>query len=136
MKRLLISAALAVAVLAWWAPGAAAQSTNCRWVGQGVGLLCDDPAAGTQTLSGWEGDSWTTVPANAGRYLPAGAGGLSAYGQTYPASTVAAPSSYYSVNYAGNTATQTLVVYGPGNTSRAVTCTTQYWGNTAYQSCR
>jgi hypothetical protein len=136
MHRFLLAAALAAAAIAWSAPGAAAQSTNCRWVGEGVGLLCDDPATGTQTLSGWEADAWTTAPASAGRYLPATAGGLSAYGQTFPASTVSTPSSYYSVNYAGNTATQTLVVYGPGNQSRAVTCTTQYWGNTANQSCR
>lgn len=136
MQRFLLAAALTAAVFAATAPGTAAQSTNCRWVGEGVGLLCDEPSTGTQTLSGWEADAWTTVPASTGRYLPATAGGLSAYGQTYPPSTVVPPSSYYSVNYAGNTATQTLVVYGPGNRSRAVTCTTQYWGSAAYQSCR
>jgi hypothetical protein len=136
MKRFLVTAALAVAALAWSAPGAAAQGTNCRWVGEGVGLLCDDASTGTQTLSGWQADGWTTVPAGAGRTLASVAGGLSAYGHSYPPSHVAPPSSYYSLNYAGNTATQTFVVYGPGNTSRAITCTAQYWGSTAYQTCR
>ena len=136
MKRLLLAAALTATALLWSAPGAAAQSTSCRWVGEGEGLLCDDPSQGTQTLSNWQGNAWTTVPAGAGLYLPAGAGGLSAYGQTYPASSVSTPSSYYSVNYAGNTATQTLSIAGPGNTSRTVTCTAQYWGNAVYQTCR
>ncbi|HEY7062722.1 MAG TPA: hypothetical protein VII06_14680 [Chloroflexota bacterium] len=136
MKRFLLAAALTTAALVWSAPGAAAQSTSCRWVGEGVGLLCDDPSAGTQTLSNWDGNAWTTVPAGTGLYLPTTAGGLSAYGQTFPASSVGSPSSYYSLNYAGNTATQTFVTYGPGNTSRAVTCQAQYWGNTVYQTCR
>src|SRR5690349_6101832 len=77
MKRFLLAAVLTTAALVWSAPGAAAQSTSCRWVGEGAALLCDDPSVGTPTLSNWDGDGWTTVPAGSGLYLPAGAGGLS-----------------------------------------------------------
>jgi hypothetical protein len=134
--RYLLAATLALTALAWSAAGAAAQSTSCRWVGEGVGLLCDEPSTGVPTLSGWEADGWTTVPAVAGLNLPAVAGGLSAYGRTFPPSHVTPPSSYYSVNYYGNAATQTFVVYGPGNRSHGITCTTQYWGLSAYRTCQ
>jgi hypothetical protein len=136
MKRFLLAAALAAAALAWAAPQPAAASTNCRWIGEGEALLCDDPPSGGQTLSNWEAGAWTSVPAVVGANFPAVAGGLSSYGQSWPPSVVTPPSSYYSQTWNGNSWTQTGVVYGPGNTSRAVTCVTQYVGGSMTRTCR
>jgi hypothetical protein len=136
MKRYLLAAALAIAAVGWAAPDSAQASTNCRWIGEGEGLLCDEGPAGGQTLSNWEAGGWTSVSAAAGTNLPAAAGGLSSYGQSWPPSSVTPQRSYYSQTWNGNSWTQTGVLYGPGNTSRSQTCVTQYWGNSAYRTCR
>ena len=137
MKRYLLAAALAIVAVGWAAPQAAAASTNCRWIGEGEALLCDDPPSGGPTLSTWgDGGAWNTAPAFVGANFPAVAGGLSTYGQTWPPSVVSSPSSYYSQTWNVNSWTQTGVLYGPGNTSRAVTCVTQYVGGTVTRTCR
>lgn len=136
MRRYLLAAALAIGAAGWAAPQAAVASTNCRWIGEGEALLCDDPPSGGQTLSNWEAGAWNTVPAAVGATFPAIAGGLSSYGQSWPPSVITPPSSYYSQTWNANSWTQTGVAYGPGNTSRAVTCVTQYWGGSAYRTCR
>ncbi len=132
IKRTLLALALAVGVLVGTGSLAAAQT--CRWIDEGTALLCEEPG-GEQTLSGWQGGGWVTVPAAVGATLPAAAGGLSAYGRSYPPSIVTPPTHYYSQSWTGNAVTQTVVVYGPGNTSRAITCVTQFWGNVAYRTC-
>ncbi|HLH21057.1 MAG TPA: hypothetical protein VK066_00925 [Chloroflexota bacterium] len=52
MKRFLAAAALTVAALTWAAAGAAAPGTNCRWVGEGVGLLCLEGDLGSAAARG------------------------------------------------------------------------------------
>jgi hypothetical protein len=139
MQRYVIAAAVAVALLAWSAPGAAAQTTQsvgCRWVGEGGALLCDDTGGSGPTLSTWQGGGWTTVPAGAGASLPAVAGGLSTYGSSYPPSHVTPATGYYSESRTGNTLSQTGVLYGPGRSSHALNCTTSFWGNALYRACR
>lgn len=135
MIRYLLAGVFAIATLTWAAPTAAAQ-TNCRWVGEGEALLCDDGSRGGQTLSTWDDGGWVTAPAAIGANLPAVAGGLSTYGRTYPASTITQPSSYYSQTWNGSSWTQTGVLYGPGNTSRSYTCVTQYVAGTGTRTCR
>ncbi len=139
MRSAILSVALALLGLAWFAAPAAAQSVDCRWVGEGEALLCLSPSTGLATLSTWQAAGWVTVPAGAGLTLPAPLGGLSTYGQSYPPSSVTPPASAYSQSWSGNTLTQTGVLYGPGATSRAITCTTWYSGYAAgsvYQTCR
>ncbi len=133
MKAMLV--ALALTGIAMVAMPASVAAQNCRWVGEGEGLLCDEPEGG-RTLSAWEGGGWTTVPAVGGATLPAALGGISTYGRSYPYSHVTPASSYSSTTWLGNSVTQTAVVYGPGNSSRAITCVTQYWSGTVYRSCR
>ncbi len=137
MRYLLVGAILALVALGWTACTVAAQ-TDCQWVGQGEALLCGNGGSGGPTLSAWQGNGWTTVPAGIGFSRPAVAGGLSTYGRSYPPSHVTPAASYYSQNWTGNTVTQTSVVYGPGSTSRALTCTTSFygWGGSVYQTCR
>jgi hypothetical protein len=133
MKAIWIALALAGVALVAQPGNAAAQS--CRWVGEGEALLCDETEGG-RTLSAWEGGGWTSVPAAAGATLPAALGGLSSYGRSYPYSHLTPASSYASTTWLGNSVTQTAVVYGPGNRSRAVTCVSQYWSSSAYRTCR
>jgi hypothetical protein len=116
-----------------------AAQTDCRWIGEGEALLCGNRGSWGPTLSAWQGSGWTTVPAGIGLTQPAVAGGLSTYGRTYPPSPVTPASSYYAQSWNGNTLTQTSVLYGPGSTSRALTCSTWYSGYAAgaiYQTCR
>jgi hypothetical protein len=139
MRRNLAALGLAIAVLTWSAPGAAAQAWDCRWVGEGEALLCVHPPTGLATLATWQGSAWVTVPAAAGFSLPAVAGGLSTYGQSYPPSPVTPALGYYSQTWLGNTLSQTRVLYGPGATSHAVNCTawySGYAGGIVYQTCR
>ena len=134
-----LSLLLAIVVFAWLPKGTAAQTADCRWVGEGEALLCLEPAAGTATLSGWQAGGWVTVPAAPGLSLPAAQGGFSSYGRSYPPSSVTPPVSAYSQSWLGNTVTQTGVLYGPGETSRAISCTTWYGGyagGLVYQTCR
>ena len=138
MRHLLFGTILALLAAAGTAPGVAAQ-TDCQWVGQGEALLCGNSGSGPPTLSAWQGSGWTTVPADLGGSQPAVGGGLSTYGRSYPPSPVTPAASYYSQNWLGNTLTQTSVVYGPGSTSRALTCSSWYSGYAAgnvYQTCR
>ena len=122
-----------------WLPASEAWQADCRWIGQGEALLCGNPGGWGPTVSAWQGSGWTTVPAGSGLFQPVVGGGLSTYGYSYPASPVTPTSSYYAQNWLGNTLTQTSAVYGPGSTSRAVTCTAWYSGyasGLAYQTCR
>jgi hypothetical protein len=138
MRAVLWSAALALATLGWLPASAAAQTAGCRWVGEGEALLCLGPG-GLATLSAWQGGAWVTVPAAAGLTLPAALGGLSTYGRTQPPGPVPPPVSAYSQSWQDHTLTQTAVLYGPGETSRSITCTTWYSGyagSIVYQACR
>ena len=138
MRVLLVGALLALVTLGWTAPSAAAQ-TNCQWIGHGEALVCSNGGSGGPTASAWQGSGWTTVPAGIGLSEPAVGGGLSTYGRSYPPSSVTPAASYYSQSWTGNTLTQTTVVYGPGSSSRTITCSSWYGGyagGTVYQTCR
>jgi hypothetical protein len=115
---------------------ASAQSSGCRWVGNGTTLFCEDTAGTGATLSTWQGLGWTTVPAAAGGALPALAGGLSAYGSSYPPSPVTPAAGYAAASQLGNSLTQTTVMYGPGARSQALTCNTAYANSAWYSTCR
>ena len=138
MRSMLMAVALVLAAGVGLATPAAAQGESCRWIGAGEALLCPVPGTGLSTLSTWQGNAWVTVPAPAGFALPAALGGLSTYGRSYPPGPVAPPVSAYSQSWLGNTLSQTAVVYGPGETSRAIQCTTWYSGyagGVVYQAC-
>lgn len=114
--------------LAWSVTGVAAQQSSCRWVGNGAALRCDDEISGGPTLSTWQGGAWTTAPADAG--------GLSTYGSSYPPSPVTPAGGYAAASWLGNTLSQTSVVYGPGDRSRAINCNTAYAATAWYTTCR
>ncbi|HLI25579.1 MAG TPA: hypothetical protein VKZ60_00825 [Chloroflexota bacterium] len=139
MRALGWSVVLALAAVAWLPTAAVAQSGGCRWIGEGEALLCAAPGDGPATLSAWQGGAWVTVPAPAGFTLPAALGGLSTYGRSQPPGPVPPLASAYSQSWQDHTLTQTAVVYGPGETSRSITCTTWYSGyagGVVYQACR
>ncbi len=139
MRSIVAAVVLSIAVFTGLPVGTAAQGQDCRWVGEGEALLCVYPPTGLATLSTWQGSAWVTVPAGAGFTLPAGLGGLSTYGRSYPASLVTPAMGAYSQSWSDGTVSQTTVLYGPGATSHAVTCTTWYAGYAGalvYQTCR
>src|SRR3712207_1683258 len=94
---------LASIALVWTVSTAAAQQSDCHWVGNGVALRCHDDLTGGPTLSAWQGAGWATVPAGAGGPLPATGGGLSTFGRTFPPSPVTPASGYASASWQGNT---------------------------------
>jgi hypothetical protein len=138
MRSLLVGPLVALLVLSWTVSSVAAQG-DCHWIGQGEALLCGTSGGFGPTVSAWQGSGWTTVPAGSGLFQPAVGGGLSTYGRSYPPSAVTPAAGYSAQNATGNTLTQTTTVYGPGSTSRTLTCTSWYSGyasGAAYQTCR